>query len=71
MKLSTLKKLAQQATKFRGHSMFWSEPEKDKTFQWASCRYCGKGVAIRTNPLPNEIEIGGEAVALNCTRGDK
>jgi hypothetical protein len=27
---------------------------------------CGKEVQITMNPLPNEIEVGGEAVALNC-----
>ena len=30
------------------------------------CKQCNMQVAVNTNPLPNEINIGGEAVALNC-----
>lgn len=30
------------------------------------CKICGKRVVIMPKPLPNEIDIGGEAVALNC-----
>jgi hypothetical protein len=26
-------------------------------------------VSINAKPLPNEIDIGGEAVALNCKKG--
>ena len=30
------------------------------------CERCEMDVHIALHPLPNEIEIGGEAVALNC-----
>lgn len=33
---------------------------------FATCRYCGKGVNVIPNPMPNEIDVSGEAVALNC-----
>ena len=31
-----------------------------------ACRHCGMEVQVITKPAPNEIDIGGEAVALNC-----
>jgi hypothetical protein len=30
------------------------------------CVACGMEFVVTTNPAPNDIEIGGEAVALNC-----
>ena len=32
----------------------------------AICITCEREVRITLKPLPNEINIGGEAVALNC-----
>jgi hypothetical protein len=32
----------------------------------AECVHCGMEVATNTHPQPNEIDIGGEAVALDC-----
>lgn len=32
------------------------------------CRTCDMQVCVRPNPAPNQINIGGEAVALDCTR---
>lgn len=61
MKLSTLKKSAQQATRHRGHSMAWQLPFGRS--QEARCRYCGAGVLL-TEGLP----IGGEAVSTDCKR---
>ena len=37
---------------------------KDKYSSY--CKKCGKHVFINANPLPNEIDIYGEAVALGC-----
>ena len=37
----------------------------------AECIYCKMEVQIDTSPPPNGIEIGGEAVALNCTAKHK
>jgi hypothetical protein len=28
-------------------------------------------VMIKENPLPNEIKVGGEAVAVNCVKPEK
>lgn len=44
-----------------------NETEEEGRFRRHSkCRRCGMGVQILTHPAPNEIDIGGEAVALNC-----
>ena len=55
---------------FRGHKMAWKVPSKynntKRETQPAYCEYCGMEVFIDTKPAPNSIDIGGEAVALNC-----
>jgi len=68
LRLERLRKEALESCNFRGHKM--------RTFSrkyrhwWSSkCKICGKEVHLNDNPLPNEIDISGEAVALNC--GDK
>ena len=33
---------------------------------YAECKTCGNWVQVCVHPLPNEIDIGGPAVALNC-----
>lgn len=33
-----------------------------------TCSVCGRYVVVNTNPAPNDIEIGGEAVAVSCLR---
>jgi len=32
------------------------------------CKDCKMSVMVKENPLPNEINVGGEAVALNCVK---
>jgi hypothetical protein len=32
------------------------------------CKDCKKTVMIKENPLPNEIKVGGEALAINCVK---
>ena len=63
--LNTLRKEAAAAAHFRGH----------KRLSWMShacheitgtCTTCGAEVQCLVYPLPNEIDIGGEAVALTC-----
>lgn len=75
MKLSTLKRIAQSATTFRGHRMQWEAPSghADRMQQLAVCRLCGADVQLLTYPLPNQIDIGGPAVAITCThsKGEK
>ena len=66
MKLSTLKKIAQSRTHWRGHRMIWDKPSCNETVQFARCRKCGAHVMLLTEPAPNGIDIGGEALAVNC-----
>lgn len=70
MMLSTLKRHAQQSTSFRGHVMQWAAPwhGESKSTQMGTCRRCGMEVHLNTRPMPNEIDVMGEAVALNCTK---
>jgi hypothetical protein len=65
-KMDRLKKSARESFRFRGH----------KGTPWISvgrgavslhCDKCGAYVLCETNPPPNGVEIGGDAVALNCT----
>ncbi len=38
----------------------------DDYFAISSCVLCGACACVNTKPLPNEIEVGGSAVAVNC-----
>jgi len=70
--LSELRTEAEESTGFRQHpELNWSAPWHGEraSIQHGSCDTCGLEVQICTNPMPNGIDIGGEAVALNC--GDK
>lgn len=66
-KLERLKKEALESCKFRGHNMFKFSSRGDHTAV-SKCKKCYMGVWVETRPLPNEIEIGGNAVALNCEK---
>lgn len=55
---------AEQSCKFRGHLLGnWIEGH---ITVWNECISCGKEVHVNVNPAPNNINIGGEAVALTC-----
>lgn len=72
-KLDRLKKEALEACKWRGHKMkrFVGYSSligfTGTTTAYALCEACHRQVVVCTKPPPNEIEIGGEAVALNCS----
>lgn len=68
--LPTLKREAQRSTNHRGHRMAWTLylEEPRGPFLYAQCRHCGAYVQVLDKPRPNEIEVGGTAVALDCTR---
>jgi hypothetical protein len=74
MKLATLRRRAQTATVLRGHRMKWDWPAVDirgmgGIDRWAQsgrCERCNMKVQLLTHPAPNEINIGGEAVAMTC-----
>ena len=63
-KIERLKKEAIAACKNRGHRMgFWSDSSRSA---YCECKICHRYVQVIEKPWPNEIEIGGSAVALNC-----
>jgi hypothetical protein len=69
MTISTLIKKAQASTTRRGHRLLWEKGECDwQSGEYARgvCRQCMMEVHCLTKPLPNQIDIGGEAVATNC-----
>lgn len=62
-----------QATQWRGHTMKWNaelstyNQKTGKMVDVHVCSVCGMQAVINTKPAPNEIDLGGKAVALNCT----
>ena len=66
MTLSELKTSALKATTFRGHKMApWSDY---LAVSRCACKVCGMEVSVTPNPAPNDIDIGGPAVALTCKK---
>lgn len=53
------------ANNWRHHDLTLFFPE-NQSIQIAKCRRCGAEVQVILYPKPNEINIGGEAVALTC-----
>lgn len=65
MDINGLKLEARQATEFRGHILGpWSGTAGTDL---AYCKTCRCQVAVTPEPAPNGIDIGGRAVAVNCT----
>jgi hypothetical protein len=65
--LIALQREAARAARFREHRLGrWEEHE---TWATAKCRDCPAQVTVNTKPMPNEIDIGGDAVAVNCPAG--
>ena len=62
---------ALEATTRRGHQMYLLSTKKMVTGQEQITLLCGNGkcdgyVQIIPEPAPNQINVGGTAVALNC-----
>ena len=63
--LEELIKEASEACTFRGHTMVWQRlPDSGRAV--ADCSRCGASVGVVERPMPNEIDIGGSAVAVRC-----
>jgi hypothetical protein len=63
-KIERLKREALESCRFRGHKM---ERFLDyESYAVSACKNCCKVVVVIPSPSPNEIDIGGEAVALGC-----
>lgn len=63
-----LKERAIESCKLRHHKMGHFSYVKNNNFDTATCELCGMYVDVKVKPLPNEIDIGGSAVALNCEK---
>ena len=64
-KIVRLKREARAAATYRGHTM--GRFVFDGVRYWDSeCRCCYMKAYVTGSPQPNEIEVSGEAVALNC-----
>ena len=60
-----LKKEAREAYDFRGHKKAdWENQDYHTAI--LECPVCGKYVQVNSKPMPNQINIGGDAVALDC-----
>jgi hypothetical protein len=70
-KLERLKRGARESAQWRGHDMSRYENYAYGKGAYASCRNCGKGIFVDTDPIPNCAEITGSAVAVNCTKGKR
>ena len=66
--LDQLQKQAESACNNRGHQLGKWEIYHGERNSLANnaCVRCGKEVQCNTLPLPNGIDIGGEALALGC-----
>ena len=63
--IERLRREALEGCSWRGHHM---RPfaRLGKTSRNAICQTCHMEVVIDSKPAPNGIDIGGEAIALNC-----
>ena len=64
-KLQKLMNSEALSAEFRGHTIGWTFVSEKLAN--GTCLHCGMELQVFTAPMPNEIDIGGEAVALNCT----
>ena len=60
-----LKSEARKAASFRGHTMQPFEQLAEGN-EVSHCFVCDAEVQVLTNPAPNQIAIGGRAVAVDC-----
>ncbi len=64
-KRDSLKKSAGDSVMFRSHHMGrWTDVDDRRAV--CECERCGMQLVINAKPIPNEIDVGGEACALDC-----
>jgi len=64
-RLANLKRQAMNSSLFRNHNMS-NFKRLGPNHHLSVCKICGADVMVNLKPQPNEIDIGGEAVALPC-----
>lgn len=67
-KATRLKQEAKESAIFRGHNMtkFRHYLINGREHYESTCKTCERYVVVCLEPTPNEIDIGGTAVALSC-----
>jgi hypothetical protein len=67
-KVERLKREAKDGARWRGHTMnrFIAYVTGDGRVYVSTCKRCMRSVSVNPAPPPNGIDVGGEAVALNC-----
>ncbi len=69
IKMGWLMRSAEKSAKLRGHTLgLWDIHTEGGWNRGADamCDLCGMEVSVRPTPAPNDIDISGEAVALDC-----
>lgn len=74
MKAETLNKKARKLALSRGHDLGrfvvsrsnHDREESNSVISVTQCKKCKRLVTTTTKPWPNEIDIGGEAIAVYC-----
>ena len=57
---------AEESANWRRHTLSDWDKFRNGTAASAICEVCGMGVDVTCKPRPNEINVGGRAMALNC-----
>lgn len=66
-KLAILKASAEDVAKIRGHRLTrWKSVGNGGAK--SKCKDCWRWVQVLEEPRPNQVEIGGPALAVNCDR---
>jgi len=66
-KIERLKLEAKRGAEWRGHTMSRFTRMHHKT-SVSRCNKCGMTLYVQDYCLPNEIDVSGQAVALNCKK---
>jgi hypothetical protein len=70
--LMTLRRVAGSDARWRGHYLRWSLYHGQQKSIWTgTCVHCEAWVQVNTHPVPNETNIAGPAIAMNCPFGEK
>lgn len=66
--IEALKNSAESTCEWRGHNLgkWWDYDNGQSSNADCSNLQCSAGVTVHIRPAPNQIDIGGNAVALNC-----
>lgn len=59
-------KSAREGAEFRGHQMSTFIQVEHRMWFDSWCKACGKDARVNLQPMPNETNVGGPAVAVNC-----